>query len=230
MKTEIEQIADRYARRTLSVGERYARLRPEIVAGVQERQRALAALLRKQSIAELSKTTVLEVGCGAGSNLLELLLLGAHPENLAGNELLPERLHQARRMLPEAVRLHSGDASTLQFAPDSFDIVYQSTMFSSILDDTLQQHLAECMWRWVRPGGGVLWYDFIYNNPSNPDVRGIPLKRVRQLFPDGKLARTRVTLAPPISRRVTRVHPALYGVFNLLPILRSHVLCFIQKK
>ena len=41
------------------------------------------------------------------------------------------------------------------------------------------------MWRWVRPGGGVLWYDFTFDNPRNPDVRGVPLARVRELFPHG---------------------------------------------
>ena len=30
----------------------------------------------------------------------------------------------------------------------------------------------------LAPGGGVLWYDFTVNNPRNPDVRGVPMKRV----------------------------------------------------
>ena len=85
------------------------------------------------------------------------------------------------------------------------------------------------MWALVKPGGGVLWYDFVYNNPRNPDVRGVPLKHIRELFPRGKIYSWRITLAPPISRRVTRLHPALYAVFNLFPILRTHVLCWIQK-
>ena len=78
-------------------------------------------------------------------------------------------------------------------------------------------------------GGGVLWYDFIYNNPSNPDVRGVPVKLVRELFPAGKMIVRRVTLAPPISRRVTRIHPSFYTIFNFFPFLRTHVLCWIQK-
>jgi ubiquinone/menaquinone biosynthesis C-methylase UbiE len=132
-------------------------------------------------------------------------------------------------MLPQDVRIFPGDASALPFKDASFDIVYQSTVFSSILDDELLCRIAEAMWRWVRPGGGVLWYDFTFNNPANPDVRGVPLKRVRALFPQGRLSFRRVTLAPPISRRVARVHPVMYGVFNSLPLLRTHVLCFIQK-
>jgi hypothetical protein len=75
----------------------------------------------------------------------------------------------------------------------------------------------------------VLWYDFIYDNPRNPDVRGVPLKRVRELFPQAELEAWRVTLAPPISRRVTRIDPRLYTVVNMLPLLRSHVLCWLKK-
>lgn len=229
MQNEVEKIAERYERRKVVVGDRYARFNPEVIAGTQERQRALVSLLKMQGIADLAGLDVLEIGCGSGSNLQELLLLGAKPENLVGNELLSERAEQARHMLPQAVRLFPGDASALPFEAASFDIVYQSTVFSSILDDALQCQIAAAMWRWVRPGGGVLWYDFTFNNPSNPDVRGVPLKRVRELFPQGRISVRRVTLAPPISRRVVRVHPAMYGVFNALPLLRTHILCFIQK-
>ena len=229
MTDEIEKIAERYERRKAVVGGRYARFNPEVIAGTQERQRALVSLLKTQGIAELAGLDVLEIGCGSGSNLLELLLFGAKPENLVGNELLPERVEQARHMLPQGVRLFPGDASALPFEEASFDIVYQSTVFSSILDDALQCRIAEAMWRGVRPGGGVLWYDFTFNNPSNPDVRGVPLKRVRELFPQGRLSVRRVTLAPPISRRIVQVHPVMYAVFNALPLLRTHILCFLQK-
>ena len=39
----------------------------------------------------------------------------------------------------------------------------------------------------------------------------------------------RVTLAPPIARAVTRLHPALYTLFNALPPLRTHVLAWLSK-
>jgi hypothetical protein len=111
----------------------------------------------------------------------------------------------------------------------SQDIVFQSVVFSSLLDDSFQSALARQMWGWLRPGGWVLWYDFVYGNPKNPDVRGMPLKRVRALFPGGRLGYRRVTLAPPISRAVCRIHPSLYGVFNALPWLRSHAFAWVQK-
>jgi SAM-dependent methyltransferase len=220
-------VAARYARRGIT--DRYSMLRPEVWLSVQERQRAMLRLFRHLGFTDLATLHLLEVGCGAGDNLLELVRLGFAPAHLHGAELLPARLQQARERLPAAVALHGGDASTLAIPPASLDIVFQSTVFSSLLDDAFQQRLADAMWHWVKPGGGVLWYDFAVDNPRNRDVRGVPLTRVRQLFPQGHLMARRVTLAPPLARLACRLHPRLYTVLNALPPLRTHRLVWIGK-
>ena len=224
---EPQAVAERYARR--GGLDRYSYLQADVWQSVQERQRALLQLLVRLGLTQLASLRLLEVGCGAGGNLLELLRLGFAPANLSGAELLPERLAQARAVLPPALALWGGDASALDIAPASQDIVFQSTVFSSLLDDDFQQRLAGAMWRWVKPGGGVLWYDFTVNNPRNRDVRGVPLARVQQLFPQAGMTARKITLAPPIARAVCRLHPALYPVFNALPLLRTHVLVWLQK-
>jgi SAM-dependent methyltransferase len=178
---------------------------------------------------ELSTRRVLEVGCGSGGNLLELLRMGFAPRNLAGIELLPDRFAQAMQALPSGVTLMQGDAALVKLPDESEDIVLQSTVFSSLLDAPFQWRLAQLMWRWVRPGGGVLWYDFTVDNPRNSDVRGVPVSRIRELFPAARVQYQRVTLAPPVARRVCALHPSLYPVFNVLPLLRTHVLAWIEK-
>lgn len=220
-------VAARYARR--APGDLYSPLRPEVWQGLQERQRAMLRGLAARGWAELSELRLAEVGCGSGGNLLELLRLGARPEHLTGLELLPERHAAARHILPAATTLCLGDAAQALMAPASQDIVLQSTVFSSLLDDAFQQRLADAMWSWLKPGGAVLWYDFTVDNPRNPDVRGVPLRRLRQLFPQGRVRAQRVTLAPPLARVVCRWHPGLYGVFNALPLLRTHVLAWVSK-
>lgn len=225
--TEPQQVAERYARRR--VGDRYSLLRPEVWQMVHERQRAMLKLFARAGVHDLSALRLLEVGCGQGGNLLELLRLGFAPEHLAGIELLPERLAQARRCLPAALVLHEGDALQAPVADASQDIVFVATVFSSLLDDAFQQQLAAAMWRWVKPGGAVLWYDFTVDNPRNPDVRGVPLARVRELFPHGRIDPRRITLAPPLARAVCRLGAGLYPVFNALPLLRTHVLAWVEK-
>ena len=226
-RAEPRAVAERYARRVLD--DRYSMLRPEVWQGVHERQRAMLRLFRQRGLSELSTLHLLEVGCGAGGNLLELLRMGFAPERLSGIELLPERCAQARRVLPAALCLHAGDALGFELPAQSQDIVYVSTVYSSLLDDAFQQRLATAMWRWLKPGGAVLWYDFTINNPRNADVRGVPLVRLRALFPHGRVQAQRLTLAPPLARRVCRIHPSMYGVFNALPWLRTHLLAWVEK-
>lgn len=220
--SELDRIAARYARR--EAGDRYSLLRPEVWQMWQERQRVLLRLLRQRPGVPADWRAT-EVGCGAGGNLLDLLRLGLQPAHLTGIELLPERLAAARAVLPAAVRLLAGDAAAADVAPASQDLVLQSTVFSSILDDTLQQRVADAMWRWLKPGGAVVWYDFTVNNPRNPDVRGVPLARVRALFPQGRFTARRVTLAPPLARAL----PAAYAWLNTIPWLRTHRLVLIDK-
>jgi len=229
-REETDLVRERYDRRaSLPQSACYDPLSPAVYMGQQEKERCLIRWIARSGLAPVHTRRILEIGCGAGGNLLQFIRLGFLPENLVGNELLPERYQEARHMLPTATSVLLGDASTLELPDHSFDVVYQSTVFTSILDDEFQMKLAARMWSLVKPGGGVLWYDFIYNNPANPDVRGVPVGRVRSLFPEGEIVCWRLTLAPPISRRVTRLHPKLYTLFNTVPFLRTHVLCWIKK-
>jgi SAM-dependent methyltransferase len=225
---EREAVRERYARRAAQ-DSRYSLLNPAALWSMQERQRAMLGLFRRLGWQDLSSLRLHEVGSGTGGNLVELIQLGFTPGRLSGVELLQERHALARERLPADVRLEHGDASELVPAPASVDIVLQSTVFSSLLDGGFQERLAAAMWAAVRPGGGVLWYDFTVDNPRNRDVRGVSLSRVRVLFPQARMLCRRVTLAPPIARAVVRVHPALYTLFNALPPLRTHVLCWLAK-
>ena len=222
-----DSIEARYARR--GPPDRYSLLQPDVWQLVQERQRRVLRGLAVRGWAP-ERLRVTEVGCGAGGNLLEWLRAGCLPEHLSGCELLSERLAMARRVLPAALALHGGDAAEAPIAEASQDVVMQATVFSSILDDAVQARLAAAMWRWLRPGGAVLWYDFTMDNPRNPDVRGMPLARVRALFPEAHVDAQRITLAPPLARRVCAVHPSLYPLFNAVPWLRSHSLAWLTKR
>jgi SAM-dependent methyltransferase len=224
---EPNRLAARYARR--GDPQRYSMLRADVWHSVQERQRAMLELFVAKGLADLGGLNLVEVGCGAGGNLLEFLRLGLAAHRLQGVELLPERLSLARGVLPVALRLHPGDALDLALPQDSQDLVYVATVFSSLLDADYQQRLAHHLWRWVRPGGAVLWYDFVVDNPRNPDVRGVPRSRVAALFPAGAITWRRVTLAPPLARAAVRIHPTLYTVLNALPLLRTHALAWIAK-
>lgn len=224
---ESQAIVERYARRG-SADPRYSILNPDVWMTLQERQRAVLRRLASQRL-DLASLSLLEVGCGEGGNLLELIRMGFAPERLTGIELIEDRFRVACERLPRALQMHLGDALAVDLPGASQDIVFVSTVFSSILDTTTQSALAAAMWRWLKPGGAVLWYDFAVDNPRNPDVRGVPRTRLRELFPEGRHQVQRITLAPPIARRVCRLHPSLYTAFNTIPLLRTHLLAWITK-
>ncbi len=79
----------------------------------------------------------------------------------------------------------------------------------------------------MAPGGGVLVYDFVVNNPHNPDVRKLILGELQALFPDARLHSRRLTLAPPVARRLpaTLIGPASL----LLHPLRTHRMTWAVK-
>ena len=222
-----DAMAARYGRR--NAPERYSYLQPDVWQSVQERQRAMLGLFKQAGWTRLADRQAVEVGCGAGGNLLELLRLGFAPEHLTGIELLPDRAAHARHVLPAALALIEGDAIVAPITPGTQQLVLQSTVFSSLMDSATRVALAAAMWRWLAPGGAVLWYDFTVNNPRNPEVRGVPLGEVRALFPQGRVTARRLTLAPPLARAVCRIHPRLYPLCNVVPLLRTHALAWIEK-
>ena len=155
---------------------------------------------------------------------------GAEQNNLAGIDLQTEEVERAKRVLPGA-DLITGDASKLPWEDSQFDLVSQHTVFTSILDRGMRNAVASEMKRVLRPGGGVLWYDFTYNNPRNPDVQGVKAEEVAELFPGFDIHLKRITLAPPIARRIpTRMLPVVYPVLSILPMTRTHLLGLLVKR
>jgi SAM-dependent methyltransferase len=227
---ESAEIRRRYERRkALGFDARYNPQLPSVYMAFRELEWALIRWIRVCKQAPVKEKRVLEIGCGSGGNLLEFIRLGFRPQNLVANELLEDRAASARRRLPQEVEVLLGDALELRLPENSFDIVLQSTVFTSILADSVQAKLANLMWQWTKPGGGILWYDFVYNNPENPDVRGVPVRKIRRLFPHGRLRVWPVTLAPPLSRLVVKIHPFFYTILNSIHCLRTHVLCWVAK-
>lgn len=226
--SETDRVRERYARRR-EIEAAWDNLAPDNYLRMQEKERATIRCLASCGAGPPAERRLLDIGCGTGGDLLGLIRLGFEPSNLVGCELLEHRADAARRRLPAAVRIETGDALEAPLEDGSFDVVMQSTVFTSLLDDAFQQRLAERMWSLTRPGGGILWFDFVYDNPRNRDVRGVPRRRIGELFPEGEMRSWRVYLAPPIARRVTRVAPKLYAALDALPFLRTHVLCWIAK-
>jgi SAM-dependent methyltransferase len=189
---------------------------------VQNEIKVVATELLNSKFKDLSKVKLLEIGAGNGTNAYLFEQMGVKLENISFNELIGERLNNIKSGFPNN-KLYEGDATHVQF-PEKYDIVFQSTVFTSILNDKDRKALADKMWSLLNPGGIILWYDFIYNNPKNPDVKKVDIHEVKALFNKCTSSTIKkITLAPPIGRKVGK----FYHLFNV-PFLRSHILAVFQ--
>jgi SAM-dependent methyltransferase len=220
-RREEERIRTAYAART---GEAcYA----ESVAGrfqFQERERHVLQLLDQHGLLPLAGKRILEVGCGTGKWLRDLIAWGADPELVFGVELLQASAARARRLCPQSVTIECGNAAELRFESGSFDIVLQATVFTSVLDEDMKRAMAAQMLRVLRPGGVILWYDFFMKNPRNPYVQPVSQAEIGRLFPGCSLELRRVSLAAPLARLLASRSWAACSMLSRLPPLCTHYL------
>lgn len=211
---------------------RYAWNRPEILQQVAARARGFADLLSSTVGSDLASVEVLDVGCGTGGFLRQLIDWGATPANLTGTELQKDRLDHARRCTAPGVQWHLGTLEALpQAAQESFDLVTAQTVFSSVLDSTLRRELAAQMWHALRPGGWCLVFDFRYDNPRNRNVRKVTRTELQEWWPGSGQRYRSLVLAPPI-HRVLAGAPwlACELLTAIAPVLRSHFMYVVRKE
>lgn len=205
----------------------YAWHRPEVVEQKAHRDRVVCELLARSLGPDLSGVRVVDVGCGSGGFLRQLIDWGADPQRLIGTEYQPDRLELARLRTAPGVRWHLGD---LDFAPDaSFELAVANTVFSSILDDCARAALAAAMWRTLMPGGWCMVFDFRVNNPRNREVRRVSRAELARYWPGSECLYRSLLLAPPIARRLAWAPPLLTELLAAAPFLRTHFVYMVRK-
>lgn len=226
--SDTQRLREEYAIRArhLIGSDFYSVFNPTQLFFIQERQRVVLDVLKKNKHSSLSDKQILEVGCGAGGVLAEFVFFGASPENLFGVDLLLDRLIHAGRILSSSHFTNSNGAF-LPFESQSFDVVMQFTALSSILDLQLRRAICAEMTRVLRPGGLILSYDF-WLNPTNLHTRGLRPAEIRAAFPNCSVELRRITLAPPLARTLVPVSWGLAYFFEKLKIFNSHYLAVIR--
>lgn len=225
------RIVAAYARRSRAVpADRYSHFEQGDLMLRQSRERHALKLLAEQGCRPLETKKIFEVGCGTGTWLRDFIRWGAQPDNLAGIDLLPDSVDEARRLCPAAVQLRCGSAAAIDFPDGSFDVVLQSTVFTSVLDAELKAKIAGEMLRLAKPDGLILWYDFRVDNPRNRDVKGVGKREIRRLFPDCQITLKPMILVPPLARFLGRYSLLACYLLECLPWLCTHYMGAIRKR
>jgi ubiquinone/menaquinone biosynthesis C-methylase UbiE len=163
---------------------------------------------------------ILDAGCGRGWWLRTLIESGVQPERLYGIDIQPERVAAAREATP-GPEIAVGDARNLRFADQSFAVVLQLTLLSSLGSHrAIRETLGEGM-RVLAPGGLLLIYEPRVPNPLN---RNTLLLRDSDLAAAGVEPREELslTLVPAVARRLGRRTAERYERLARLPFLRTH--------
>lgn len=227
-EAEIDRIRKEYGRRAKEIPADYYSLeKPANRFMYMQRLRAARQLLEQKGLFPLKNKKILEIGCGAGGWLPDFEKWGAEQSGLSGIELDENRIHEAKKRLPSA-DLRAGEASALPWAGQSFDLVLQSTVFSSILLKELKQKIAGEMLRVLKPGAVIVWYDFFWNNPRNPHVRGIKEEEIKKLFPECEIISRKTTLAPPLTRVFAPWSFPFCRFLESMKFLNTHYLACIR--
>jgi SAM-dependent methyltransferase len=232
MSDQVEQESIKHVYRQWQGGAalaRYAWHRPEVVSQQAAHSRVLSRLLARTLGPDLSSVRVLDVGCGNGRFLRQLIDWGATPAHLNGTELEQDRLDHARQHTAPGVRWHLGRLDA--FPDNSVDLVSAHTVFSSILDEDLRRALAADMWRVLRPGGWTMIFDFRYSNPRNTNVRKVTDVELLRFWPTEQRHYRTLVLAPPLSRAMSSLPWLLPELLSaVVPLLRSHFVYMARKE
>jgi SAM-dependent methyltransferase len=163
---------------------------------------------------------ILDLGCGGGWWLRQLIEVGVEPGRLHGVDLLAERVETARAVAAGA-DIRRADARDLPFDDRSFELAFAFTVLSSLLDrGAVQIALAEAS-RVLTPGGLLLCYEPRLPNPLNPETRRISLRELRSVLP-GEPKVTPLTVLPALARRLGSRTDRLYPPLARLRPLLSH--------
>ena len=184
------------------------------------RSELLSHLLRLAAPEIEGTGQILDAGCGTGWCLRVLVEAGVHAERLRAVDIQEERVAAARAAAPGA-EIDVGDVRGLPFPDESFTVVLQLTLLSSLgSHKAIREGLGEGM-RVLAPGGLLLIYEPRVPNPLN---RHTLLIRDGDLDAAGITSREQLslTLVPALARHLGRRTEACYERLTRLPFLHTH--------
>ena len=190
---------------------------------------SFGSLMRKVGRSDLAGWRILDVGCGRGRLLRSFLDSGAEAKDLFGVDLNQNYVKEAQGISP-CFQFATANGATLEFPDASFDLVTQYVVFSSIALPELRQQLAREMWRVLKPGGYIFWWDMRHMAAASGGHD--ESLDARLLFPTSPLEEELVALRPAPGeclRPLRGIRRIISPIINKLGYPQTHVATLFQK-
>lgn len=197
----------------------------------ESRLRAYDQLWAQLGLLPFGDRRLFDAGCGNGKFLdLCCQRWGAREDHCFGSDRQGEGWAAWHASHPDTrITFVQQPAQVPAFPSESFDVVHQSMLLSSVIDPALRTATAAALWQALRPGGVLVSYDF-WINPTNSRTSGIRASTLRQLFPEGRLrSRRSLTFAPPLCRPLLFLGPRALRGLESLKVLNTHLLIALEK-
>lgn len=228
---EILRAKNYYTERLKTSKDRLSRCRlvPGALYMLQRKEEETNKILNKIGLVDFSELSILEVGCGNGSGFNDWENLGVPSSQIYGIDLMESLVEKAKKMVHVPNNIRVASSTEIPFGDETFDIVSQVTVFTSILDHSARIASAKEMLRVVKKGGVIFWYDFRYPSPGNPNVSPVNKKQIYNFFPNCQIHIKSVTLIPHLSRALAPFSFTTCRILEKISMLRSHYVALIKK-
>src|SRR6185369_15031541 len=130
---ERQRLRVEYQRRAQINSDLYSPWQPAEIFFKSGRKAVAAAMLNEARVFPRTGDRCLEVGCGSGGWLADLISWGVRDSDLHGIDIDPVRIRRAKEIW-SAADLRVGDAADLPWDDGTFSLVISSTVFTSVLD------------------------------------------------------------------------------------------------
>lgn len=200
---------------------------PASVYRKQRRDVSKRLMMAAAGIHDVRDKRILEVGCGQGDNIAEYLMWGAPVDAISGIDYMGDYIPMLNRRFP-GLDARQASVHELPYDDNTFDLIGQSTVFSSLQDLDLMKKGAKELCRVLTPGGAILWYDFRYKSPSNDNVAAVTAAMIKDFFPNTKIYMRTSTLVPQLARKIAPISFAACIALESFPFLRGHIAAVIK--
>lgn len=149
----------------------------------------LIEIFLKYGYKVMSQVSVLDVGCGDGRFLRQLVDWGAEPERLAGVDINEDIIALAKKLSAPEINYNVAHADQLPYADKSFDIILMVGVMQHIMDNSLRRRIADELLRVLKDDGILICYNINKNAEAKfqqkelqENTKGISAKELKKIF------------------------------------------------